>query len=227
MTQRRPELPEGVSSRLAELERLLKEDPTAPIGAGTTDRAAEVHIADSLSGLEVPELATAKTICDLGSGAGLPGLVLAAALPARSVVLLESVGRKCAFMRRAAERMELENVEVVNARSEGYASAGGRERFAGVTARAVADLAVLVELSSPLLRTGGVLVAWKGGRSEAEEGAAKVAAARTAMELLRVIAVQPYAGSRDRHLHLYRKSGSTPDGLPRRPGRAAKRPLGT
>ncbi len=87
-----------------------------------------------------------------------------------------------------------------------------------MTARAVGRLSTLAELASPLLRDGGVLVAWKGRRDADEEAEVERAAERLAMQPVEVRAVGPFAGSRHRHLHVVRKSGPTPEGLPRRPG---------
>jgi 16S rRNA (guanine527-N7)-methyltransferase len=211
------------------IEALLQllADPRAPISASTVRRARDVHIADSLSGLEMEPLQTAARVADLGSGAGLPGLVLAACRPEARFDLIESLGRKCEFLREAAGRMGLANVTIVCDRSEDWASSHGREAYDAVTARAVGPLATLAELASPLLRDGGALVAWKGARSEAEESQLALAAQRLAMEPLAIRSVRPYSGSRDRHIHLLRKNGPTPNGLPRRPGMAAKRPFGS
>jgi 16S rRNA (guanine527-N7)-methyltransferase len=206
---------------------MLRGDPDAPISRATASRAAQVHIADSESGLEVPELRDATRIADVGSGAGLPGLVLAAGLPDAKLTLVESASKKCAFLERAIERMGLTNCEVVCDRAETLGAGEGREAYDAATARAVGPLAVLAELASPLLREGGVLVAWKGGRDAAEEEQVAAAGERLAMEPVSVAPVKPYAASRDRHIHLLRKNGPTPNGLPRRPGMAAKRPFGS
>jgi 16S rRNA (guanine527-N7)-methyltransferase len=214
------------SPALETLIELLAQ-PSAPIASSTVARAREVHIADSRSGLELEAIRNAKRIADLGSGAGLPGLVLAAELPEARVDLIESLTRKCGFLGEAIERMGLRNVEVICERSEDWASSGGREAYDAVTARAVGGLATLAELASPLLTDGGVLVAWKGSRSPEEEGRLERAAERLAMEPAEVRPVMPYPGSRDRHIHLLRKNGPTPNGLPRRPGMAAKRPFGS
>jgi 16S rRNA (guanine527-N7)-methyltransferase len=219
-------VPPAAEPALGELLRLLAE-PRAPISRSTVPGARDVHIADSLSGLEVEPIRDARRIADLGSGAGLPGLVLAAALPDAQVDLIESLERKCSFLRDAIRRMGLPNAAVVCERSEDWASAGGREAYDAVTARAVGGLATLAELASPLLRQGGILAAWKGARSPEEESQAARAADRVAMEAIEIRSVQPYSGSRDRHIHLLRKNGPTPNGLPRRPGMAAKRPFGT
>jgi 16S rRNA (guanine527-N7)-methyltransferase len=87
-------------------------------------------------------------------------------------------------------------------------------------------MSTLAELASPLLSDGGTLVAWKGRRDAGEEAELERAVDRLAMRPVTVTWVGPYAGSRNRHLHVVRKSGPTPAGLPRRPGMAKKRPFG-
>jgi 16S rRNA (guanine527-N7)-methyltransferase len=218
--------PAAAEPALAVLLELLAE-PRAPISAASVRAARDVHIADSLSGLEIEALASADRVADLGSGAGLPGLVLAACRPDTRFELIESTSRKCEFLREAIERMGLGNASVVCRRSEEWASAQGRESYGVVTARAVGSLATLAELASPLLAEDGVLAAWKGARSPEEEAELARAAPRLAIEALEVRSVRPYEGSRDRHIHLLRKNGPTPNVLPRRPGVAAKRPFGS
>jgi 16S rRNA (guanine527-N7)-methyltransferase len=198
----------------------------ASLSSVTPQDGWSVHVADSLSGLEVPDLAAAGRICDVGSGAGFPGLALAAMLPDARVDLVESVGRKTDFIARAAETAGIGNAIAVNARAEEWAAGEGREAYDAVTARAVGRLSTLAELASPLLRRGGVLVAWKGRRDEDEEAEMARAALQLAMEPEEIRWVGPYAGSRNRHLHVLRKVGKTPRDLPRRPGMAKKRPRG-
>jgi 16S rRNA (guanine527-N7)-methyltransferase len=225
----RPRLDELTAPGREALMRLvgvMAADPTAPSTVRDPAQVWRVHVADSLTGLEIPALATAARVADVGAGAGFPGLVIAAALPRARVDLVESVGRKCAFMRRAIDAARLENARVIEARSEELAGAAGREAYDAVTARAVGRMATLAELASPLLRDGGVLVAWKGRRDTGEEAELERAAARLAMEPVEIRHVGPYAGSEHRHLHTVRKSGPTPEGLPRRAGMAKKRPLG-
>jgi 16S rRNA (guanine527-N7)-methyltransferase len=216
---------EAVPALEALVELLLEED--APVSPRSAERAREVHIADSLSGLGFDQLRGAERIGDLGSGAGLPGLVLAASLPEARVDLIESLSRKCEFLRRAIERLGLPNASVVCARGEEWAGGGGREAYDAVTARALGRLPTIAELASPLLLDGGHLLAWKGRRDPEQERVLARAASRLAMEQVEVRALTPYAGSRDRHIHLVRKNGATPDDLPRRPGMAAKRPFGS
>ena len=206
------------------LDLLARE--RASVSSIVDERAWLVHVADSLTGLEIAELREAGRIADIGSGAGFPGLALAVALPQAQVDLVESVGRKCDFMRRAIEEAEIPNARVVNARSEELAAGDGREAYEAVTARAVGRLSTLAELASPLLKDGGVLVAWKGKRDADEEQQLGRAAEKLAMHPERILYVGSSAGSEHRHLHLIRKRGETPAELPRRPGMAKKRPRG-
>jgi 16S rRNA (guanine527-N7)-methyltransferase len=215
----------GQERALETVLEALRAEPASVSSMRDPAEARRVHVADSLSGLEVVDLGRARTIADLGSGAGFPGLPLAVALPGARVDLIESVRRKCEFIRAAAAAAGIANAAVVCRRSEEWAAGEGRERYQAVTARAVAPLAELAELASPLLARGGVLVAWKGERDPDAEEALAEAAPSLAMRPEQVLAVTPYAGSRHRHLHVVRKTGSTPQRLPRRPGRARKRPI--
>jgi 16S rRNA (guanine527-N7)-methyltransferase len=220
----------GVRAALGPVLELLRVERSAVSSITEPERAWKVHVADSLSGLAIAELTVAASIADVGSGAGFPGLALAAALPDARVDLIESVARKAEFIRRAAAAGRIGNATVVADRAETWAGVappvGGREAYAAVTARAVGRLATLAELASPLLRDGGVLVAWKGRRNPEEEAELERASERLAMRPREIRAVGPYAGSRHRHLHVVVKSGPTPEGLPRRPGLAKKRPFG-
>ena len=169
-------------------------------------------------------------LADVGAGAGFPGIVLATALPGAGIDLVESVRRKCEFMRRAISTAGLANARVVCERAEDWAKspppAGGREAYDVVTSRAVGRLSTLAELASPLLRHGGVLVAWKGRRNRAEEAELERAAEELAMTPVEIRPAVAGAPSDNRHLHLIRKAGPTPDRLPRRAGIAKKRPAG-
>jgi len=222
--------PPGLSAeqraKLTTVLELLREERASVSSVRDPQRAWRVHVEDSLTGLEVEDLRKARRIADIGSGAGFPGLVLAVALPRAEVELMESVARKCEFMRRAIAASGISNARVVNARSEEVAAGEARESYAAVTARAVGRLSTLAELASPLLREGGVLVAWKGKRDREEEQQLARASEQLAMRPERVLDVGDRAGSKHRHLHLIRKVGPAPADLPRRPGMAKKRPRG-
>jgi 16S rRNA (guanine527-N7)-methyltransferase len=210
---------------LGKVLELLAEE-RASVSSVVDRRAWKVHVADSLTGLEVEDLRAAERIADVGAGAGFPGLALAVALPDAQVDLIESVGRKCDFMTRAIESAAIANAAVLNTRSEDLATTGSRDSYDVVTARAVGRLSTLAELASPLLKPNGVLIAWKGKRDKDEESQLERAAGSLAMTPEQVLDVGDRAGSQHRHLHIIRKTGDTPADLPRRPGMAKKRPKG-
>jgi 16S rRNA (guanine527-N7)-methyltransferase len=211
--------------RLERVLALLREEQ-ASVSSIVDERAWQVHVVDSLTGLEVADLREAGRIADVGAGAGFPGLVLAVALPGPQIDLIESVGRKCEFMRRAIEAAEIPNATALDTRSEDLAKGEGREAYDAVTARAVGRLSTLAELASPLLKPNGVLVAWKGKRDPEEEAQLANAAEALAMTSEQVLDVGSRAGSQHRHLHVIRKTAPTPANLPRNPGIAKKRPKG-
>lgn len=211
-------------AQLHALLRVLAADPHAPTTVREPVQAVDTHLADSLVALELAAVRDATRIADLGAGAGFPGLPLAVALPQAEVVLVESVTRKGAFIRAAAEAAGLANVEVVANRAESWRAGLGTRDL--VTARALAPLAVLAEYAAPLLRAGGALVAWKGRRDEQEERDAAAAARELGLALEEVRSVDPYPAAEHRHLHVLRKVAETPSRFPRRPGMARKRPLG-
>jgi 16S rRNA (guanine527-N7)-methyltransferase len=146
-------------------------------------------------------------IIDVGSGGGAPGIPLAAALPEREVTLLEAERRKVDFLRRWTS--ELPNLRVVRGRAEEQET----DRFGAAVAKALAPPPVAAEWCLPLVRPGGAAVLWVGPTADRD------AVARVAD---RLAAAPP--DERDGLLVL-RKLGPTPDGFPRRPGVAKKRPL--
>jgi 16S rRNA (guanine527-N7)-methyltransferase len=212
---------------LAAVLEALAREPDPHTTVSDPEQAVDIHVADSLSGLEVPEVRAASWLADVGSGAGFPGLALAVALPRARVDMIESASRKCAVIDRLTHAAGLDN-EIVRAmpmRAEERAAWGGRESYDVVTARAVAALPVLVEYASPLLAPGGVFVAWKGARDADEEARGAKAAVEVGLEPEAVVEVHPWPEARDRHLVVYRKVSPAPERFPRRPGMAAKRPL--
>jgi 16S rRNA (guanine527-N7)-methyltransferase len=204
---------------------LLAEE-RASVSSVTDQRAWKVHVEDSLTGLEVPELREARRIADLGAGAGFPGLVLAVTLPEARVDLIDSISRKTAFITHAATEAAIPNATALTTRAEDLARTEARESYDVVTARAVGRLSTLAELASPLLKESGLLIAWKGRRDAEEEAQMDRAAADLAMKPERILDVGHRAGSEHRHLHVIRKSDPTPANLPRKAGMAKKRPRG-
>lgn len=187
------------------------------------------HFFDSLTCLPyLPPRAWERPyrIVDIGSGAGFPGLPLKIFLPHAGLTLIESVARKTAFLRHLVEALELEAVQVFTCRAEEAGrDPSHREAYDLALARAVAGLSTLVEYALPLVRPGGLFVAYKGREVEEE-----VAQAQVALDFLggRLSAVQPveWPGLEGpRHLVIVEKVSPTPERFPRRPGLPARRPL--
>ncbi len=183
----------------------------------------EKHFLDSLSVLTVlPK--EAFSLADIGSGAGFPGLALAIARPDCTVTLIEATTKKAAFLNAVVESLKLQKVSVVVGRAETLAHEPKlRERFDVATARAVANLVTLVELTLPFVRVGGRVIAQKMLGSESLESALP------AIEVLGGTYEQELAvllpTLADRRLIVISKRKPTPAEYPRRPGIPAKKPL--
>lgn len=220
---RRYGLDERQRERLEVVLRSLADDDRAPTTVREPVSAVDVHLADSLVALELERVREARKLVDIGTGAGFPGVPLAIARPDCELVLLDSQSRKCAFAERVVERAGIANARMVCARVEEWPEGLGAHD--AVLARALASQPVVLEYAAPLLKLGGALVDWRGRRDREEERAAAVVAEQLGLEREAVVRVEPFAGVRDHHLHVYAKRRETPDRFPRRVGMARKRPL--
>jgi 16S rRNA (guanine527-N7)-methyltransferase len=221
----RHEMTPRQQDQLAMLLRMLEIDEHAPTAIRDGERAAQVHLADSLTALEIGEVTDAARIADIGSGAGFPGLAFAVALPEAHVSLIESQGRKCEFLGRACAAARVGNASVVQARVEEWSE--GIADNDVVLARALAPQSVVLEYAAPLLSPGGLLVDWRGRRNPDGESAARHAAGLLGLRLREIRHTEPYEGALHHHLHVYEKVAETPGRFPRRAGVARKRPLGS
>ena len=213
----------GAAARLVALLDRIAVEPQNLTAIEGVDEGIDRHLADSLAGLRIPEVAAAAAGVDIGSGAGFPGLALAIARPAMAVTLVESEKRKADWLRRASA--DIPNVRVVADRSE-HLAASERETFPLATMRALGPLPVALELAAPLVAVGGCVVAWRGDEDDPAAGADAAWAARELGLAPRPpVASDAFPGSR-RRLHVFDKTAPTPRRYPRRAGRAAKRPLG-
>lgn len=170
-------------------------------------------------------------VLDLGSGAGFPGLVLAISAPflGRScrVTLVESAAKKVRFLEHAIRTLGVENAVAVSGRSETLGrDREFRERFQVCVSRGVAELRVVLELMVPFVEVGGICLAMKGPRVEAEltscQGALQELGA--VVETVHRYSL-PFSGD-SRSIVVIRKTVPTHERFPRRPGIAGKRPLG-
>jgi len=188
-------------------------------GARTPEQTARILVVDAMDVL--PFVPDCGAVADLGSGAGVPGVVVAVLRPRVHVVFVEATRRKADFLEVVARDLAL-NAEVVWGRVEALGRAPAhRERYDAVTARALADLRVLAEYALPLLRIGGIAVFPKG-----PSAAVEVASAARALELLGGRAeIQGPDSSHTSPVVLVHKISQTPATYPRRPGIPQKRPL--
>ncbi|MBI4312425.1 MAG: 16S rRNA (guanine(527)-N(7))-methyltransferase RsmG [Chloroflexi bacterium] len=210
-------------------EELLSWNKRVNLTAITCPEEIEtLHFLDSLTvAMALPaHPPTGYRVCDVGTGAGFPGVPLKIAFPDIRLTLVEATAKKAAFLEHLAQALGLESIAIHTGRAEDLAHAPDlREAFDLVTARAVAGLPSLLELTLPFCRTSGLAVAPKKG-NVAEEVAS---AARALQELggrlveLRPIPEDVLPGSRV--LVIVEKAWPTPPKYPRRPGMPAKRPL--
>lgn len=174
--------------------------------------------------LPITEGTIAGSVCDVGSGAGFPGIVWKILQPDLAVVLLEPTGKRCTFLNTVIQELNLKNITVVNARAEDYVKEK-RESFDVVTARAVAQLSILTELCLPLTKPDGVFIAMKGSR-----GMEELEAAENALRLLQgktENCCEEILPNGETRMNLWiRKTGKTPAKYPRPYGQIKKKPLG-
>jgi 16S rRNA (guanine527-N7)-methyltransferase len=125
------------------------------------------HFYDSLTLIKEIDLNKNLKICDIGTGAGFPGIVLKIVFPKLNITLVDALNKRIKFLNIVIEKLDLKNIETIHARMEEY-SKNNREKFDIVTARAVAPLSELLEIGAPALKVGGKLVFMKGTLKDEE-----------------------------------------------------------
>lgn len=221
----RAELPLGFADAAETYVRLLLQANTRLnlTRVVEPDDVARLHLLDALAAL--PLLPRVGAAVDLGSGGGVPGIVLAIARPSVRWTLVDSVRKKADALRSFVKALGLADVEVLAERAEVLGRGVFRESFDLVTARACAALPVLAEYALPMLRVGGTLLAWKGPISAEELRAGGAASA--------ILGGSPpeerptgLAALGDHRFVIIRKLSATEPRWPRRPGEPARRPIG-
>ena len=180
------------------------------------------HFYDSLTINKIIDIHS-QNICDLGSGAGFPGLVLAICFPNTKLTLIESNGKKCYFLNLIKEKLELDNVIVINKRIEDYAE-DNREKFDIVTARAVAPLKHLLEYGIPLVKVDGNFIAMKANVENEEQNIENYLNKLNIKEDKRIIFNLPVENSL-RTIIKYTKTKETDKKYPRRYNEILKKDL--
>lgn len=204
------------------LELVIEANKTTNITRiSTWEEGMLLHVEDSLVGLPEVMDAPAGRMADIGSGAGYPGIPLAIE-SGRQTLLADSVGKKTAILSSMVETLGLENVEVYTGRIEDLA----REKpaaFTVVTARALAQLSILMELASPMLQEGGRLVCYKANVSDEELQHALSLQEQLGMKHVSDRTVT--LGDNCRRIICFEKTDRPKIKLPRKVGMAQKRPL--
>ena len=216
-----PEVSEKMIDNLLKLSALLLEKNKVMNLTAITDPedVATLHFLDSAALLTLADLKD-KTVVDVGTGAGFPGMPLKILEPSIRMTLLDSLGKRITFLQEVCDELGLQNVQCVHARAEEFA-AEHRETFDLAVSRAVAALPVLCELCLPLVKPGGKFLAMKS---------AELAASQHAIAILggAVEAVRDYAipGTDVRHrLIVVEKVKKTPEKYPRMFAKIKKNPL--
>ena len=218
-------LPTCAAPRLAEFAEAVLEKNKVMNLTAITDGAdfAALHLLDAAVLLTMADF-RGKRVVDVGTGAGFPGMPLRILEPDFDLTLLDSLGKRIAFLQETCAQMGLQRVEAVHARAEEFA-ADHRERYDIATSRAVAALNVLCELTLPLVRVGGCFLAMKSVDSDDE-----IAAARGAVGQLggRIRELRDYQipGTDVRHrVVIIDKLRPTPQAYPRAFAKIKKNPL--
>ncbi len=180
------------------------------------------HIMDSWESVQF--LGNAKKVLDLGTGGGLPGLVLAALNPGIEFTLVDSIKKKCASVTNMAKALKLKNVTVVCGRAEELAY-DMREKFDIVVARALAPLPTLLELASGFVRRGGSFIAYKGPKYQEELQISKNAMTELNFLLDKIHHYKLPDDDIERVLLIFNKNKTLDPKYPRQNGLPKKKPL--
>jgi 16S rRNA (guanine527-N7)-methyltransferase len=202
-------------------EAVVKQNEVMNLTAITEpDQVAKLHLLDSLSVLKTADL-KGKRLIDVGCGAGFPGVPVKIACPEANVTLLESLGKRMAWLERILPELGVE-AECVTARAEEFA-AKRRESYDFATSRAVARLNILLELTAPFVKVGGAVLAMKGAAAREELAEAKNAITKLGLKL-ETVADFPMDNTAHSVIVL-RKIKPTPPQYPRRYAKMKQSPL--
>ncbi len=180
------------------------------------------HFYDSLTLSGVYDLKQDISLCDIGTGAGFPGMVLKIVFPNLKVTLVDSLNKRIEFLRGVSEKLGIYNIELVSARAEEYALKN-RECFDIVTSRAVASLPILLEYSIPLVKVNGYFIPMKGSKREEEESLNALKLLNSKIEKIDVFSLPKEESMRT--LYVIKKSEKTSSKYPRKYADMKKKPL--
>ncbi len=185
----------------------------------------EEHFIDSLAGLCKGSRMTGEELLDLGSGAGFPGVPIKILHPALKLFLLESSGKKILFLTMLLQKLQLRDVTLLQLRAEDLGRGEGREKYSWVTARAVAPLAILIEIAMPLVKIGGYFWAFKGPNFNQELAEAEEILTYCGGTLVEIIHYKLPKSGKNRSILVFKKVAATNERFPRKAGIPQKRPI--
>ncbi|MFV0528403.1 MAG: 16S rRNA (guanine(527)-N(7))-methyltransferase RsmG [Lachnospiraceae bacterium] len=184
------------------------------------------HFVDSLAIIRVLDMNTVKTMIDVGTGAGFPGVPIKIMFPHIAVTLLDSSGKRIEFLDFIIDKLELSNTVAVHGRAEEFGvKKEYREKYDLAVSRAVSNLSVLSELCLPFVKVDGSFVSYKSGKSADEVDGAKPAIGLLGGDVKEFTVFNLLELDLQRSLVRIDKISDTPLKYPRRPGMPAKKPL--
>ncbi len=163
------------------------------------------------------------SLVDVGTGAGFPGVVLKIVYPDLKVILIEPLKKRCVFLNELIEKLGLKDIEVINSRGEDF-SLTNREKYDFVTARAVSNLNMLIEICGAMVKIGGYFIALRGLNGKEEIENASLAIKKMGFEVENINEFELNDGSK-RIIAYLKKIGPTPKILPRNYSIIKRKPL--
>ena len=214
----------GIPSLLRFSDALVERNKVMNLTAITEpSEIATLHFLDCAALLTLADL-KGKTVVDVGTGAGFPGMPLKIVEPSIEITLLDSLNKRIDFLKEVCDDLALTGVDCVHARAEEFA-AQHRESFDFATSRAVAKLQMLSELCLPLVKVGGCFLAMKAVDSDAELEQAQKAIGILGGQIEKTITYRIPCTDIDHRLVVIRKAKATPAKYPRSFAKIKKNPL--
>ena len=191
-------------------------------GITEKDQVYLKHFYDSLTIFKIIDLNNYNSFCDMGTGAGFPGLVIKIFYPNLHVTLIDSLNKRINFLNEVIKKLKLDNIETIHARLEDYGK-NNREKYDIVTSRAVAQTNILLEYAAPMLKVNGSFICMKGSMDN--ENDYQNASNKLSMkEKKKIEFLLPYENSK-RTIILFEKIGATNKLFPRKNSDIINKPL--